>query len=269
MIDFRNRAVCLGNSPLFLRLADHYALVPSAVLIRTAEAELLRSAPIDPPALDLCCGDGFFASLIRPQGFEAGCDINESALLAAAERNIYGSLAYADVTREIPFPDAHFNTVVSNSSLEHVDDIHKALREITRVLRPGGRLYTTLGSNFAYEWWPCGQEALKRYLEYQPVYNHFSLEEWEECMARVGLRIVSHQYYLSKPATRLLMFLDYHYSHVSMTADRTPARPIIRTMRRVPGRARSLLWQTLFAPIKILSQGSGGGILIIAERPET
>ena len=162
-----------------------------------------------------------------------------------------------------------FKTIVSNSSLEHVKDLEGALREIARVLKSGGRLYTTFASSYAKEWWPCGNRALKRYVEYQPVYNWFTLEEWERCMEKAGLKVVGYQYYLSKAATRLLLFLDYHFSHVYMTPDRTIARPVINMMRKVPRSILARLWGLLFANIKIAAEGEGGGILIVAEKRDT
>ena len=39
----------------------------------------------------------------------------------------------------IPFPDGSFDTVICHNVLEHVADDHKALTELARVLRPGGR----------------------------------------------------------------------------------------------------------------------------------
>ena len=267
MNNWGNRAsTYLGESLFLSELSHYYVFAPSAVLIRTAEAELLSTVSIESPALDLCCGDGFFASLIYPSGFEAGCDVSESALQQATKRNIYGCLACADITSEIPFPDAYFNTVVSNSALEHIEDIDDALQEVARVLKPGGRLYTTCGSNFAYEWWPLGHDALNRYLAFQPVYNCFSLQEWERRMGMVGLRVMDHQYYLSKPATQLLMFLDYHFSHVYGISNRTLVGLIIRNMRRVPRNVWSVLWQKLFGGINLLARGAGGGMLIVAER---
>lgn len=249
----------------FRALTRHYALAPSAVLIRTPEAELLRNMSAEPPTLDLCCGDGFFASLICQSGFDAGCDLNERSLRHAARRGLHKHLARANITQGIPFRDGHFGTIVTNSSLEHVDDIDGALREIARVLRPGGRLHMTLASGFAYEWWPCGDEALRSYRSCQPVYNAFSLPEWTSRMAEAGLKIVGHSYYLSRRATRLLMFLDYHLSNVLMTRRRTLARPMIRVLRALPRPLWTGLWRLAFARVGISQPSQGGGILITAE----
>jgi ubiquinone/menaquinone biosynthesis C-methylase UbiE len=38
----------------------------------------------------------------------------------------------------LPFPDGHFDVVSALNSLDHVDDAHAAVREMTRVTRPGG-----------------------------------------------------------------------------------------------------------------------------------
>jgi hypothetical protein len=38
----------------------------------------------------------------------------------------------------IPFPDGHFDIVAALNSLDHVDDVDSAIREMTRVTRPGG-----------------------------------------------------------------------------------------------------------------------------------
>lgn len=117
-------------------------------------------------------------------------------------------------------------------------------------------------SNFAYKWWPCGQKALNRYLEFRPAYNYFSLEEWGHRLSQGGLRIVDYQYYLSRKAARLFLFLDYHFSHVYITSDRTVARPVIRGMRKTPLKVWARLWTTMFAKIRIPCQDAGDGILI-------
>ena len=51
--------------------------------------------------------------------------------------------------RIMPFPDAHFDAVVSIETLEHVGDESLTLREIHRVLTPGG----TLVLSVPHKWW--------------------------------------------------------------------------------------------------------------------
>ena len=48
---------------------------------------------------------------------------------------------YVDAPAErIPFPDGHFDVVSSINSLDHVDDVDQAIREMTHVLAPGGMI---------------------------------------------------------------------------------------------------------------------------------
>ena len=154
----------LGKSRFLRQIAQYYAFIPSAVLIRTAPVEILRTIPLELPLLDLCCGDGFICSLICQDGAETGCDLSLDTLEQAQKRGQYHNIACADVTKGIPFRDSSFRSVVSNSSLEHLPDISTTLREIARVLKPGGKLYATFGSNFAYEWWCFGRNARNRYI---------------------------------------------------------------------------------------------------------
>ncbi len=61
----------------------------------------------------------------------------------------------------LPFPDGHFDLVVSTNAFEHIADLDGAVREIARVLRPGGlahidiHLFTSLSGGHHLEWtWP-------------------------------------------------------------------------------------------------------------------
>lgn len=54
--------------------------------------------------------------------------------------------------QDIPYPDGSFDAVMANHMLYHMPDRAKAISELRRVLRPGGRLYaSTLGKNHMRE----------------------------------------------------------------------------------------------------------------------
>jgi 2-polyprenyl-3-methyl-5-hydroxy-6-metoxy-1,4-benzoquinol methylase len=73
-----------------------------------------------------------------------GCDINPVYIQAANEfAELHGVRHEYRVIEEglIPFRKGTFDTVVSFDVLEHVDDVQRCMKEIHRVLKPGGKAY--------------------------------------------------------------------------------------------------------------------------------
>jgi SAM-dependent methyltransferase len=119
--------------------------------------------PIEPGerVLDLGCGFGRHAFEAYRRGAHvvavdrSPAEVEQvtamfRAMAAAGE-------APADVTARavradllaLPFPDAAFDVVMASEVLEHIPDDARAVAEIARVLRPGGRLAVTVP-----RWWP-------------------------------------------------------------------------------------------------------------------
>jgi len=92
--------------------------------------------------MDFGAGDGSFASVLFPE-IAFAVDSDPDALDAAAELEVYASLVQCSGGR-IPLPDRCVRSVMSNSVLEHVDDLDAVLSEIARVLEPGGRVGITV-----------------------------------------------------------------------------------------------------------------------------
>ena len=92
-------------------------------------------------ALDAGCGTGFQSALLTELGWDAhGIDVSAGLLAVARRRLPAASFALASV-ETLPYPDARFDAVVCcGSTLSFVDDPARALTEMGRVLRPGGRL---------------------------------------------------------------------------------------------------------------------------------
>jgi SAM-dependent methyltransferase len=95
---------------------------------------------------DEAVGKGLYPTLSSLGASVAGVDISPTAVTAARRRYPELDATIGDV-RALPHPDAAFDAVVSNSTLDHfasVAEIETALRELQRVLVPGGVLVVTL-----------------------------------------------------------------------------------------------------------------------------
>jgi demethylmenaquinone methyltransferase/2-methoxy-6-polyprenyl-1,4-benzoquinol methylase len=93
--------------------------------------------------LDLCCGTGDIARAIRKQHPDVevvGVDFARDMLAIAAERNT-GDITYIrGDALQLPFPAGHFAAVTVGYGLRNLSDLRQGLREIRRVLQPGGVL---------------------------------------------------------------------------------------------------------------------------------
>jgi SAM-dependent methyltransferase len=102
---------------------------------------LWRGAPRG-RVLDLGCGTGHISRALRARGeVVIGLDYQFEPSADALEQSAL-SLVQADAAR-LPFGSSSFAAVVTLDVLEHVDD-HAALREIVRILQPGGHVFLTV-----------------------------------------------------------------------------------------------------------------------------
>jgi SAM-dependent methyltransferase len=111
-------------------------------LLHAILREAIGHAPaLGARALDAGCGTGFQSALLRELGWQThGVDVSAGLLAVARRRQPDAALALGSV-EALPYPDARFDAIVCcGSTLSFVDDPARALSELGRVLRPGGRL---------------------------------------------------------------------------------------------------------------------------------
>jgi demethylmenaquinone methyltransferase/2-methoxy-6-polyprenyl-1,4-benzoquinol methylase len=165
--------------------------------------------------LDVAGGTGDLTRLLTRRVGEAGevvlTDINTAMLERGRDRladaGIVVTIVQCDAER-LPFRDQHFDCVTIGFGLRNVTRKARALREMTRVLRPGGRL---LVLEFSHIWTPlrplydaysfqvlprlgrivADDADSYRYLA-ESIRNHPSQEELKLMMAAAGLERVEY-----------------------------------------------------------------------------
>lgn len=131
------RATYDRRAPIYDAVVQALALGRDRSYRRRALAAL--SAGPGDRVLDAGCGTGRNFSLLAAAGVTAleGCDLSARSLVKAAKRG--ARVAQADAER-LPYRDASFDRVLSTYVLTSVANWRRALEELVRVLKPGGRL---------------------------------------------------------------------------------------------------------------------------------
>lgn len=186
---------------------EYVGLAPAALAFeRSIEARLYRSVPFERPILDLGCGEGLFARIAFAEKIDTGIDPDPRELERARELGAYQELIECTGDR-IPKPDGHYGTVLSNSVLEHIPQLEPVLREVHRILAPGGYFHFTVPSpDFERFNWTsallsaiglAGLDARWRafFNRFWVHYHAYDLAGWSRLARDAGFTVVrSHTY---------------------------------------------------------------------------
>lgn len=140
--------------------------------------------------LDAGCGTGrCLEPIIRAGAEPVGMDFSEGMLAVARRRNPGVTLMTADLQSEFPFGDGEFDAVLCALIGEHLDEPLFALRQMRRVLRPGGRLVFSV---YHPEMAAAGKEAHfeRSGVEYRLGALRYTVDDYESLLAEAGFERV-------------------------------------------------------------------------------
>ncbi|MGC9348759.1 MAG: methyltransferase domain-containing protein [Anaerolineae bacterium] len=267
-------------------LLNQYWFAPPVALWRAIELRVLAEESFPRPILDLGCGDGLIAEVLfagEPPievGFDPWFGQVQKAPTTCAYREVQQALGDS-----MPYPDASFQTVLSNSVLEHIPQLGPVLAEAARVLAPGGRLIATVpsdafrrllggyrdhlarGDRRAAEAYADGVD---RWLEH---HRYPTPKAWREMLDDVGLRLTRAQYYVPRDVVALWdeANISYGLRGKGINLYRWLASPRLRPLgyqrwiKRWIVRTLSQRWRQAYE-MNVPPDAAGGGLLVIGEK---
>ncbi len=267
-------------------LLKRYWFAPPVALWRAVELRTVAEERFRRPILDLGCGDGLIAEALF-QGelpVEIGFDPWWAQLRKghASKMYCYVQQAQGDA---MPYPDATFGTVFSNSVIEHIPDPEPVIREAGRVLWPGGHFIATVPSD-AFRRLLSGYrermevgdvegaeayaDQIDRRLEH---YHYHTPDEWAALLEDAGMSLVRATYYMPAPATAKWDEANHTYgiSENSRRFYRWLASPRLRwfpfqwALRLFIVRRLSRRWRDIYE-MDVPEGGVGAGLLTVGEK---
>jgi ubiquinone/menaquinone biosynthesis C-methylase UbiE len=195
----------------FLR---EYWFTPSDVLQRGIEANVWEQCQFKSPVLDVGVGDGTTNSYIFKGKIDVGIDLNSKGLRNARKIGKYKKLVHASA-EDMPFKNASFNTIVSNSTFEHISNDLKAVSEVVRVLKEGGLFFLTVPSEYLQKWVLeyDGRKKLKIFNRRANHLHYRSLQDWKKYLKKNSLEIIFYKYYFKKNVALFWYKLFKQFTH--------------------------------------------------------
>jgi SAM-dependent methyltransferase len=208
---------------------------PDTARLLAQEPAFRRSLQSDSFAgvcLNAGCGEGLYIPFLQSftgiTRFEH-IDVNDPSHLASAYPAPKHRFSQGSLT-ELPFADATFDCGICSEVIEHIDDHGRAVSELARVMKPGGRLLVSVPQTPA-PWDPAH------------VRQGYTFDEMRDLLETHGLRVVDRQDCMHD-LTRWIMRY-WRQPLLRFGADRTPYLPraLVQVLGRLDGRlAFGLPW---------------------------
>ncbi len=162
---------------------SHWFFVARRRIIARLLDDLLEGQD-HPAMLDVGCGTGATVSLLERYGTVTAIDVSVQAIQYCKEQG-RSRLCQADGSC-LPFADESFDLVTALDLLEHVEDESEGLRELSRVLKSGGRILLSVPA-FMFLW--------SDFDRFSGHYRRYSKRELRRSVEEAGFEVTKLSYF--------------------------------------------------------------------------
>lgn len=271
---------------LLQEFLEIYPFQPATAIWRAPEVAAL--ARVQYPAglgLDLGCGDGRLTRVLAQEvgGLRlVGLDADPLETRLAEAETVYERV-HTCAAAQIPEPANSFEFVLSVSVMEHIPNLDAVLTDVARVLKPGGRLITTVpGVGFHR----ClrgpilpgvARADYLRTVDRRVAHlRYWTIAQWKSALARAGLRHVASTPILSRgdvrrweSAARVTAGILHAVTRHKPPVEIQRALGLRKPGQRMPRAAAALLARVLSLGLddaRPQSEWDAGCLLVIATR---
>lgn len=202
---------------IFKKFLDTFWFAPMDSLVRGYEAVIWQEYKFKPKVLDIGVGDGRYDALVfMGKKIDVGIDPDRHAFVKARKVKLFRKVL-CESAESMSFKNGSFNTIVSNSAIEHIDDDIKTVKEVSRVLKKGGKfIFTVPTPEFNVYLKQCGVNVknIKNFNK-RAAHKHFrNFEEWKRILAKNSLRINYSRHYFPFDIFRTYILLYKIYTFI-------------------------------------------------------
>lgn len=187
------------DNRILKRFIDKFWFAPCDGYLRAIEAMIWRKIKFVSPVLDIGIGDGRYDSMLfRGRKIDVGIDPDCDSIQRARKVKLFKKVI-CQSGEKMNFKKSSFNTVISNSTFEHIEDDIRAVSEVSRVLKKGGRfMFSVPLLKFVKELKGLGVKKKEiLWFDKRVVHLHYrSLEDWQKILRKNKLKIVDKTYFM-------------------------------------------------------------------------
>ena len=229
-----------------------------AIFISLLDRHLGRAPDSGRMLMDLGCGVGGMIQPLAEYGTVIGTDVTLRGLEHCADRGF--SRLVACTGHEGCFADASLDCITAFDALEHIEDDVGAMREIERILKPGGWF---IASGPAYQFLYAQQDRVTHHV------RRYTVGEFTEKARRAGLEVVQASYinFLLFPAILPAVLLLKLKQKLSPAPDSGAGSNVGIPM---PGFVNALLGGIFSSEawlLRLFSAPAGHSFVVVARKP--